>query len=288
MSQSLCLSQEIFSRFGTVKRARKCFLYTAKGVRLTDLYQEGGRAILGWGGSAFTVLKNVLERGITGSYFTDFSSPNGREKSPLDRAVSELFADDRHAFTFSSKQAALEAAVSLSAKSTSVWRPWNPQVVDWQGVDCIVFAPVLPYTDSIYILAVKDSHVKHGNDSEPGNEKSVSLPNDEFPVSLTRQSFLSSPLCAAVTRSIYDLIKALQEREEKHWFIYDQIITKYWERKGPYLFPKIPKEVYFDFVRHCLDCNLVVSPDYYQPSIVPFGADKGNFSKLQKNPFTYD
>lgn len=278
MSKKLNLSQEIFSRYGTIKRARKCFLYTAKGVRLTDLYEEGGRAILGWGGSVFTVFKNVLERGITGSYFTDFSSPSGRERSQLSRAVSELFGDERTAFTFSSKQAALEAAISLSAESTSVWRPWNPQSVNWQSVDCIVFAPALPWTDSIYILAVK-------------SEISCFAQNGETPVmpNLFRHlSFLSSPLCAAVTRSIYDLIKALQEREEKHWFIYDQIITKYWERRGPYLFPKIPEEKYADFVRHCLDCNLVVSPDYNHPSIVPFGADKGNFTKLKNSPFDFE
>ena len=274
------LSQEIFSRFGTVKRARKCFLYTSKGVRLTDLYQEEGRAILGWGGSVFTVFKNVLERGITGSYFTDFSSPNGRERSQLSRAVSELFGDERTAFTFSSKQAALEVAISLSPESTSVWKPWNPVSVDWQGVDCIVFAPALPWSDSIYILAVKTAVLEPCRTQNGGNPVMPNL--------FRHLSFLSSPLCAAVTRSVYDLIKALQEREEKHWFIYDQIVTQYWERRGPYLYPKIQEEKYADFVRHCLDCALVVSPDYYQPSIVPFGADKGNFTKLKNNPFDFE
>ena len=60
------LSQQIYKRYGPVTRARGCFLYTKKGKRLTDLYQEDGRAILGWeGGSAFTHLKNVLSRGQT-------------------------------------------------------------------------------------------------------------------------------------------------------------------------------------------------------------------------------
>ena len=91
MSQIVEFAKEIYSRFGTIKRARKSFLYTAKGVRITDLYQEGGRAILGWGGPVFTIFKNVLERGASGSYFTDFSSPCGREASQLDRAISALF-----------------------------------------------------------------------------------------------------------------------------------------------------------------------------------------------------
>ena len=268
--ESFFLPQEIFSRYGTIKRARKCFLYTAKGVRFTDLYQEDGRAILGWGGSVFTVFKNVLERGATGTFFTDFSSPCGREKSQLERAVSSLFGDERAVFTFSTKQAALEAALSLSAESTSVWRPWNGTNVAPESVDCLVFAPTLPWTSDIFLLAVKTAVV------EPCRNH------------LKGESFLSAPLCAAVTRSIYDLIKALQEREEKHWFIYDQILTKYWERRGPYLFPKVPESEYSRFVLHCLDCHLVISPEYNQPSIVPFGADKGNFTLLKKNPFEYD
>lgn len=269
MSDNLNLSKEIFSRFGTVKRARKCFLYTAKGIRLTDMYQEGGRAILGWGGSVFTVLKNVLERGITGSYFTDFSSPCGREKTQLDRAVSSLFGDERKVLTFSSKQAALQAAISVSSESVSVWKPWNGANIDPRTIDCLVFAPALPWTNDIFLLAIKSE--LFGRSLNP-------------PESV---GFLSAPLCAAVTRSIYDLIKALQEREEKHWFIYDQIISKYWERRGPYLFPKVPDSEYEAFVLHCLDCHLVISPDYNQPSIVPFGADKGNFTMLKNKPFDF-
>ena len=92
---------------------------------------------------------------------------------------------------------------------------------------------------------------------------------------------------AAYTRSIYDLIKALQEREEKHWFIYDKVLTKYFTRKGPYLYPKVPEEKYNDFVIHCLNQKIIISPDYTNPSIVPFKADKGVFSSLQKNPFVF-
>ena len=90
---------------------------------------------------------------------------------------------------------------------------------------------------------------------------------------------------AAVTRSIYNLISAIQTRQEKDWFIYDNIINKYWERKGPYLFPKIAMDKYRDFLLHCLDLGIVISPSYENPSIVPFGADKGVFSVLKNNPF---
>lgn len=264
------LAEKIAVKFGTIKRARNCFLYTEKGVRLTDLYQEEGRAILGWGAKGtFTVLKNVLERGITGSYYTDFSTRNLKSKSRLSKAVSELFASERTGFIFRSKSSALTAALSISQQGTAFFMPWNQADQDWKSIDCLVFAPSFPWADSYYILAVKSSLL----DAKAEFENEAEVP---------------SPVCAALTRSVYDLIKALQEREEKDWFIYDKVVTRYWERKGPYLYPKIPEERYEEFINHCLDCELVISPDYHTPSIIPFGADKGVFRKLEKNPYDAD
>ena len=51
MVASNFLINEINKKFGAVTRARECYLYTKKGQRLLDLWQLGGRAILGWGNS---------------------------------------------------------------------------------------------------------------------------------------------------------------------------------------------------------------------------------------------
>ena len=69
------LAAEIQKRYGNVRRARGCYLYTEKGVRLTDCYLDGGRALLGWdGGKARTVFKDTLERGATGAYCGGYES----------------------------------------------------------------------------------------------------------------------------------------------------------------------------------------------------------------------
>ena len=61
MVASNFLINEINKKFGAVTRARECYLYTKKGQRLLDLWQLGGRAILGWGNSKpQTIFKNVL------------------------------------------------------------------------------------------------------------------------------------------------------------------------------------------------------------------------------------
>ncbi len=257
------LAEEIFLRYGNIKRARSSFLYTEKGKRLIDLYQENGRAILGWGGgTAFTKMKNALDRGATGSFKTCFSYR-------LEKACNALFfCDDRKVFVFQFKSDCFDCALSLSPDKTFVYKPWKEEGKAYIDADCIIFEPPLPLAGGIYLLAVKKSIL----DLVSGD-------------SIKRTIKLSSPLEVALTRTVYNLISAIQVRQEKDWFIYDKHLIWYWERKGPYLYPKVAKRNYKSFLLHCLDLGLVISPIYEEPSIVPFGADKGVFECLGKNPF---
>lgn len=241
------LKNEIFSRYGAVTRARGCFLYTKKGIRLTDMYQANGRAILGWGGSdAFTRLKNVMNRGLTGSFITEYSSQ-------IDKAVSDLLGNKRHVVW-----------ASEIPDYGVVWEPWNaPEGLTTAKV--LVIRPPLPWTDNLFMICLKEGF------SEEDFMDSYGEPLVEVP----------SPVIAGITRAVYDLIAALKEREEKDWFIYDQILCQYFDRNGPYLYPIIPEEEYDDFVLSCLDLGIIINPDYNSHSIVPFGADKGVFSKLK-------
>ncbi|MCR5284466.1 MAG: hypothetical protein K6D95_02610 [Treponema sp.] len=259
---------EVYNRYGSIKRARGCYLYTNKGIRLTDLYQEEGRAILGWeGGSAFTFLKNILSRGQTGSFICE-------DHSRLEKAVCELLSSDRKIFCFHSKSDALNAGLVFASESTSVYRPWNSlnQKEAFSNTGAFIIAPPLPWSETNYILAVSTRIIEENPDKLLLVKGAVNLP---------------FALAAAYTKSIYNLIKALQERTEKDWFIFDPVLTKYWERQGPYLYPKLKQSEYSTFVLHCLDCGIVISPDYNTPSIVPFGADRGVFTKLKNSPFSF-
>ncbi len=268
MNEIEFLRQEIYNRYGSVTRARGCFLYTSKNQRLTDLYQENGRSILGWGGgSSFTMLKNTLNRGITGSFITDFSYR-------LQKAVSVLLNSNRKIYTFTDKSSAVNAASILSPNGFSFYKPWVHEELQWSNIDAILIEPPLPWTSGIYILAVIES-------KEISN--TVQENSDSF-----RSSFLPAPIEAAVSRSIYNLIQELPKRNEKNWFLYDKALTPYWERRGPYLAIKkgcVSKENYKDFICHCLDTGIVINPVYEDESIVPFGADPGVFSKFIKTPF---
>lgn len=245
---------EIKKRYGIISRARGPFLYTQKNVRLTDLFQEGGRAILGWDSPAYTVFKNVLSKGLSGSFET-------AHFPRLQKALSELLQSERKIFLFTRKKAAMEAALFLDPQSSSVYKPFSG--VDYSKVKNVVFAPPLPWTNNFWILAAS----------------SAASTGQEFPDALVSEPFPPA-LVAAAARSVYDLIAALKVRQEKDFFIYDKVLTKFFERRSCWLRPKIPQEKYDDFVLACLDAGAAISPDYNADSLVPFGADKGVLKKM--------
>lgn len=257
MDEIAFLADSIASRYGSIKRARGAFLYTAKGQRLTDLYAEGGRAILGWGGSpAVTVFKDVLSRGICGSYRTDWDYR-------LDKALSDLLGFRAVSRVFGSLQDAQDAL----AECPVIWRPWSGK--RYAECPAVIVEPPFPMAEGITLLAVRQ---EPGLSPIPESARSICIP---------------APLKAALARSLYDVIRAEKERKEKDFFIYDTVLTRYWTRQGPWLTPKLPRERYRDFVLHCLDCSVVISPRYKQDSIVPFGADPGVFRALERAPFEF-
>lgn len=259
----------ITQRYGVVRRARGSFLYTASGTRLLDMYLEGGRAILGWrAGSCGSVFKNVLSRGVLGSYDTG-------HYAQMERAVCSLLGDNkaktRRVIAFTDKMAAMRTAITLSPDGTMFWRPWGGKGSEGQGnadAPCIVLVPPFPWGEPLYLLAAKVN---------------LAGVND---VNSTR---IPAPLAAAISRSVYDLKAALKVRGEKDWSAHDKVLTRLWERHGPYLYPKadaVDNEgaqhdgQYDAFVAACLDCGIVISPDCNVPSIVSPDIDKGVFKKL--------
>ena len=258
------LYQEIYKQYGFITRARNCFLYTHSDERLTDMFQENGRAILGWDGkNASTFFKNMLSKGLTGGFICE-DSPR------INKAVSELIGKECCVFFYNNKAEAVKAAASAGARNIVSYRPWNKDQEDCAGADTVVIVPPFPWGEELVILACPSTSSTPSTGSGTAGTTGTTVP---------------FALQTALTRSIYNLIAELPLRQEKDWFIYDTILAKYWERKGPYLYPKITENKYDAFVKHCLDCSIVINPSYNEPSIVPFGADKGVFTKLKNNPF---
>lgn len=260
------LSEEIFKRYGAITRARGYFLYTKKGVRLTDMFLEDGRAILGWHtGSAFTQMKNYLSRGLTGSFRTE-------ESCRLQKAVSKLLKKEVKIISFSDKKSALSASLAFSKDKSSVWKPFN-SIIDYSSCEAIVLCPPLSWTNDFFLLALDKMQC----------EKLPSALSEELP----GQVKLPFALEAAATRAIYDYLAEEAVREEKDWFVYDTFLNPYFTRRGCHLTPKISREKYDDFVLYCLDKHIIINPHYEGQSYVPYKVDKGNFSAIKSSPFAF-
>ena len=284
MNQELVcwLKNEIKKRYGNVKRARGIYLYTEKSVRLTDCFLDGGRGILGHGGGkAKTAFKDCFERGANGFYDSGLLPA-------FEKSVKKLLpAEYTEIRLYSEKTAAMvgETSVSLDGASEKanpvLWRPWldfagkiTEQPTGYPKIQVVyntneVFPAVVkilpPFTYATDICVYAFSEKSYKNLAE--------LPqNDVVP----------SPLLAAYTRSFYDLLNSFSLFTEKDFKANSKALEPYFTRNQCYLFPKIPEAQYKDFVLKCLDAGIVISPDYNEPSIMPWRANPGDIKKISK------
>ena len=245
---------EIETTYGFVRRARFCYLYTQSGKRLTDMYLEAGRAILGWRGlSSSSAFKNVFARGVTGTFCSE-------EARRLKQAAKKLFCGAETVRWYAGENAAAFLALAGQKEQSGDFCLWKPWALCETQKKKFLFFPPFPLAHNTIIFAA------HENNCAPRKMP----PSDILPPCVL----------SGMTRSIYDLIAEIPRRTEKIWAAHDGALLTFWQRRGAYLFPKIPRDSYGAFASVCLQAGLVISPDYDIPSIVPWSADKGDVSAL--------
>lgn len=253
--------EEFVKRYGTVSRARGCYLYTQKGVRITDLYLDGGRAILGRSCSAsraFKVFKNTIDRGQTGLF------PNMYE-TRFEKAALSLLKGFAHARWFASEESLSHAVLESPWITAALWRPWNGRDDELIEADAVAVCIPFALCGSGYAVLFKD---KNGALPPSSDECSPALLN-------------------AASRALYDLAHELPLRGEEDFALFDSVLARYFTRHGAYLVPKVGENRYREFFLHCLDCALLLPPVCALPAIVPVGASLGDFSQLKRAVFEY-
>lgn len=308
------LKKELYSRYGTVRRAADYHLYTAKGVRVLDLCQEGGAAILGWRpGRAKLAFKNLLDRGMSGTFPTEV-------EGELERAVQEVLPQYREIRWYASRDRARMACASYLGLWSDIPLIESPLLHPEASVDIgpggdsplsaaktITGIPVWrPWLDEAYYAMgdrIDAAFIRNTNETEKTMVLSSPFPfaggctlavffADAASISGTSSSDSRIPesdsiapaLLGALARAWADLAAELHRRNETDWSRFDAFLSPFWDRRGPYLVPKIRKSRYPDFFRSCLDKGILISPDYGTPSIVPCVADAGEFRHLKPGP----
>ncbi|MDR1443626.1 MAG: hypothetical protein LBI94_01990 [Treponema sp.] len=273
-----------------VLRARDFRLYTKDGGRLVDLWQAGGRSILGHTpAGVLRELKNCAGRGL----FSPLPHP---QEQRLAKALSRLIP--RRNFRFYAERAsldqALEAAGFPRAARDPVFTPgsppgtpggnpgpslWRPFLEPEEGA---LLVPVLPWPLAPWILAL-----------EPALE-------DRFPPSQP----VSPVLLAAAARAVYDLIAAgpvggRPVYPKINHALYGTAPDKTpggtghpWRRQGPYLVyaplqipprgdsQNTPRPSWETLFRDFLRAGFLIPPDPGEPLILPGILSPGEEARL--------
>ena len=245
-----------------IRRARLWRLYAEDGRRFLDLWMDGGRSLLGAKGTGLgTAAKAAIDTGLTRPF------PSVRE-GRLEKALLErypLFAAVRIFRNEDRARAAARAA--FPGDEPAVLRPFAEHLREGPGrpdaaAPPRAALPLLPCPSALApgILLVKDA------------ADAAAIEGDLVP-----------PLSlACAQRALSELDIFAREYGERLWKKTDRRLKPFFERSGPYLYPRIGVEGYEGFFAAALGAGILISPDPEQPSIVPGDFDDGELARLAK------
>lgn len=279
---------ELLRSLPAVRRARGFRLYTDGGRRLTDLWQAGGRAVLGHTpAGVLKELKNAASRGL-------FAPFPGCYEGRLAKALSRLFPG--MAIRLYSSEASLRRALTRAgygddapfpdpafpsfrpASAPALWRPFlddRPPAKPAPGDEgnagpqpdaaARILVPVLPlpWAGVPCALAV---------------DKTLEA---AFPAS--GQDLVSPVVLAAAARSVWDLIAALPEWKGRRFpRIRKALARGLWRRRGIYLTlaDAAGEEAYAALFRRFLEAGFLPPPSPRYPLILPGELSPGEEAAL--------
>ncbi|MDR2521358.1 MAG: hypothetical protein LBC72_02215 [Spirochaetaceae bacterium] len=238
----------LLSSAGKIARARGFRLYTEDGRRLVDLWQDGGKALLGHNPAAVTrALKNTAGRGL-------FAALPSRADDRFARALKTLFPA-ACGFAFLDAAFFSQPAEWARALNVPLWRPF---AADSGAVQTSPrFVPVLPWPLAPVVLVQTEGAAD--------------------------QPLLPPPplILAAATRAIYSLLAA----PERGGVRYSQVEAALggeaggFRRDGIYLYVR-EANGWADVFAAGLNAGFLLPPAPEHPLILPAGLGAGEEARL--------
>jgi len=253
-----------------IRRARGYRLYDHRGRRYLDLWQNGGRTLLGHRSPHLTnLLKDLLSRGL----LADLPALQARllEKAlaallpgfPWVRVVCSTDAALRLASLFLGQELAPEEVYDPAlgpvpeGAQAALWRP----LLDWPsregGVRPRVLLPVLPYAAA----------------GAPAAVCFASCPPEGFPPS----DPVSPVLLAGAARCLHDLRRYRVPAWQAEGL---RAGVRGWRRQGSYLAAEGGEERYAQVFARFLEGGVLLTPRYPGPSLLPAEASPGEAAKM--------
>ena len=250
------------ARTGRIRRCRGHRLYTGDGRRILDLWQGGGRAILGHRPAGTTArIKDDLERGL-------WSPLAGGRDAALAASITRLVpgCEDATVRLYRNFERALNAVASVVAIDTVRDLPREPFSQD-RDLSVVIWRPFLPSALWDRVLAASPDvilpvvPIPMAFQMQPVIYRDVSPPSGD----------LIAPVELSAAASAVDRLRNTSAPESREL----DGFTSY----GPYLMPVIRDD--YDSVFHSfLDRDILLSPDPDTPSIVPAVISDGETALL--------
>lgn len=251
--------------FPKIRRARGFRVYDTGGNRYLDLFQDGGRAILGHRPDRVGIaLKNTISKGLLSDYPSVYENRFSRALQGLlpghaefrwyrshERAI--IAASEHLGRPLRQSDIADPAGPAPEGAEAAYWRPFHVQA----GAE--VNLPILPFPES-WAAAVIAFRNRPGNSVPPSDT-------------------VSAVTLAGMCRSVYDLIKYTGEQDGAMW---ERFSCSLFHRSGPYLTLKCGAERFRAVFEAYLAHGVLLSPYYPGPSILPGEFSEGEIQRVMQ------
>lgn len=269
-----------------VRRARGNRLYTTDGKRFLDLWLDDGRGILGDRDRyTRTFAANAADKGLTRPY-------PGLYDARFAKAVTAIWPGFGTVKLFSSEDRALVTAASIlgiqpisrasSMLIDSAARPSGTADTVVNGSTRLAIARpfvAIPGTCDLALprLPCPRPFAPWCLLARDGTAAALALSAEEGDL-VPAQSLVSA------SRGLSSLEASVRDGYgEALWARFDKRMGTWFERSGPYLFPKATPAGYQAFFQAALDGGALLSPLPDAPSVIPPDFDDGELAKLAKS-----
>lgn len=249
-----------------IKRARDFRLYDFRGRRFVDLYRAGGAALLGHKPHRLTTtLKQVLDKGLLANMPSVYHQR-------LIKKLGRLFPDYKTILVTASRETIFAWATDYAGHSLTIQEVVDP-VLSPPGIrtDAVLsfwrpFSDVPPMTEAL--MPVLPFAL--------GESPAVLCLKKAFTPQIT-----APPLSPLLLAGALHAIELLDHTKLPDWFSQSLFsASPSFTQQGLYLIPKCLPTAYAKLFHSFLEEGFLLSPFFYQPSILPLELSEGELTRL--------
>lgn len=271
-----------------IRRARLWRLYAEARApgglrRFLDLWMDGGRGILGAKGRGLgTAVKAAVDMGLAEPM------PSVWERR-LEKALLAAYPGYSTARLYRNPDRALAALALALDKPASGLSLLDPAMRDTtgrrEGFDAILLRPFAEFLPGAGDAASDGTVPPFGLPLLPcpaAFAPGVLLIRGEMSEGTLRGEATPPLTLVAASRALRELALLSTTYREALWKTADRRLAPFFERRGPYLYPRHPADAHDAFFRKALEAGLLVSPEHSHPSLIPADFDDGELAALAR------